>query len=62
MAHEFINRPNSIKQLVRFGNNLFREGPYVSWPSDRYLIQFEYQGANFPELVDQFLKVYLANY
>jgi hypothetical protein len=62
MAHEFINHPNSIKHLVRFGNNLFQDGPYVFWPSDRYLVLLEYQGANFPEVVDQFLKVYLAKY
>jgi len=61
MAHDFINHANSIKPLVRFGNNLFQEGPYFLWASDRQLILLDCQGV-LPDGIDEFLKAYLVKY
>ena len=60
-AHDFVNHANSIKPLVRFGNNLFQEGPYFLWASDRQLILLACQGV-LPDVIDEFLKAYLVKY
>lgn len=61
MTHVFIEHPDWVKQLVKFGNNVFQEGPYVFWASDRRLIFLDCQGV-LPDVIDEFLKAYLAKY
>jgi hypothetical protein len=61
MPHEFISHGDSIKPLVRFGNNLFQEGPYFFWASDRQLILLDCQMV-VSDVIDEFLKAYLVKY
>ena len=58
---ELIKHPDWVKHLVKSGNNIFQEGPYFFWASDRKLILLNCSGA-LPDVIDEFLKAYLAKY
>ena len=59
--HEFTDHTN-FKHLTRFGNNLFQYGPMnFIWASDNKVI-FLYCEGVMPEVIDEFLKAYLAKY
>jgi|ERR1044071_1295387 hypothetical protein len=60
-SNEIIIRPDSVKQVMKFGNRLYQEGPYFYWPSGDKLVFLNFMGMH-QSVIDDFLKVYLEKY
>jgi len=50
-----------IPRLSRFGQTFYQDGPYFSWSSGDRRILLDCQSTP-PEVIDEFLKAYLAKY